>query len=89
MLDEDPLTVIAGELEHKPELAILLALTEDHDAALLRRWLRTTGPEGRPLDLLLERDFAAFEDALAVLAERVYIIRGRGDAPPATPPSGG
>ena len=81
--------MIAGDLDHKPELPILLALTEDHDAALLRRWLRTTGPQGRPLDLLLQRDFAAFEDALAVLAERGYVIRGRGDAPPATPPSGG
>ena len=52
--------MIAGDLDHKPELPILLALTEDHDAALLRRWLRTAGPQGRPLDLLLRRDFAAF-----------------------------
>jgi hypothetical protein len=85
VLDSDPLTVIGGELEHKPELAILLALTEDHDDALLRRWLRSSGPAGRPLDLLLRRDFAAFEDALATLAERGYVIRGRGGAPPATP----
>jgi hypothetical protein len=85
VLDEDPLTVIGGELEHKPELAILLALTEGHDDVLLRRWLRSSGPAGRPLDLLLRRDFAAFEDALATLAERGYVIRGRGGAPPATP----
>jgi hypothetical protein len=89
VLDSDPLTVIGGELEHKPELAILLALTEDHDDALLRRWLRSSGPTGRPLDLLLARDFAAFEDALATLAERGYVIStrppGRGGAPPATP----
>jgi hypothetical protein len=84
VLDEDPLTLITGELEHKPELAILLALTEDHDAAILRRWLRTTGPAGRPLDVLLARDFAAFEDALATLAERGLTIR-RGPSPPATP----
>jgi hypothetical protein len=85
VLDEDPLTVIGGELEHKPELAILLALTEEHDPAVLRRWLRSTGPGGRPADLLLARDFAAFENALATLAERGYVIRRRGDAPPATP----
>jgi hypothetical protein len=78
--------VIGGELEHKPELAILLALTEEHDPALLRRWLRTAGPAGRPVDVLLARDFAAFENALAVLAERGYVIRRRGDAPRATPP---
>ena len=86
VLDADPLTVIAGELDHKPELPILLALTADQDPALLRRWLRTAGPGGRPLDLLLARDFRAFEDALATLAERGYVIRGRGGAPPATPP---
>jgi hypothetical protein len=85
-LGEDPLTVIAGDLDHKPELPLLLALTEDHDAGLLRRWLRSAGPAGRPLDLLLRRDFAAFEDALAVLAERGYVIRRPGGAPPATPP---
>jgi hypothetical protein len=85
VLDEDPLTVIGGELEHRPELAILLALTEDQDPALLRRWLRSTGPAGRPLDLLLARDFAGFEDALASLAERGYVIRRRGGGPPATP----
>ena len=77
--------MITGELEHKPELAILLALTEEHDPALLRRWVRSAGPAGRPLDVLLARDFAAFENALGVLAERGYVIRGRGGAPPATP----
>ncbi|TMM00039.1 MAG: hypothetical protein E6G10_17515 [Actinobacteria bacterium] len=85
VLDADALTVITGELEHKPELAILLALTEEHDPALLRRWVRSAGPAGRPLDVLLARDFAAFENALGVLAERGYVIRGRGGAPPATP----
>ena len=28
-LDVDPLSVISGELDHKPQLAILLALTEE------------------------------------------------------------
>ena len=54
--------------------------------ATLARWARTAGPEGRPVDRLLQRDFAGFEDALGVLAERGWVIRGRGGAPPATPP---
>ena len=77
ILDESPLTVIGGELDHKPELAILLALTEEHDPATLRAWLRTSGPHGRPVDLLLARDFGAFEDALADLAERGWVISAR------------
>jgi hypothetical protein len=43
---------------------------------VLRRWVRATGPSGRPLDSLLARDFAGFEDALATLAERGFILRG-------------
>jgi hypothetical protein len=72
----DPLTLIgADHLPQRPELPLLLALTESHDPALLRRWLRTTGPRGRPLDLLLARDFAAFEDALADLEQRGFVIK--------------
>ena len=37
VLDVDPLTLIGGELEHRPELAILLALTEDDLAVLAQR----------------------------------------------------
>ena len=62
--------MISGELDHKPELPILLALTAEPDPAILRRWLRTPGPRGRPLDLLVARDFAAFEDALGVNVQR-------------------
>jgi hypothetical protein len=40
--------------------------------------VRAEGPAGRPLDLLLRRDFPAFEDALATLAERGFVIRGGG-----------
>jgi hypothetical protein len=39
--------------------------------------LRTEGPKGRPIDLLLNRDFAAFEDALQVYRERGIVIRKR------------
>jgi hypothetical protein len=45
---------------------------------VLRRWVRAPGPHGRPLDLLLSRDFAAFESALDALAERGFVLRGGG-----------
>ena len=45
---------------------------------MLRRWVRREGPAGRPIDLLLARDFAGFEDALATLAERGFVLRGGG-----------
>jgi hypothetical protein len=86
ILDADPLEVVAGDLDHKPELPILLDLIADHDESALKRWLRTEGPVGRPINLLLARDFAAFESALATLAERGFVIRGRGASPPATSP---
>jgi hypothetical protein len=70
--------VLAGELEHRPELPILLELLAEAEeragAAVLRRWVRASGPTGRPLDHLLARDFAAFEDALATLAERGFVL---------------
>jgi len=79
VLDADPLAVIAGELDHKPELPILLDLLAEAEeragAPVLRRWVRATGPAGRPLDLLLSRDFGGFEDALATLADRGFILR--------------
>jgi hypothetical protein len=80
VLDVDPIAVITGELDHRPELGILLDLTAEAEdrvgAPLLRRWVRTAGPAGRPLDQLVARDFAAFEDALATLAERGFVIGG-------------
>jgi hypothetical protein len=90
ILDADPLTVIGGELEHKPELPILLDLLaeaeENAGAPVLRRWVRASGPQGRPIDLLLARDFGAFEDALLTLSERGFVIRrGPGTSRPARP----
>jgi hypothetical protein len=80
VLDVDPLTVIAGDLDHLPQLPILLALTEDAAervaGGVLPRWVRSTGPSGRPLDHLLARDYAAFEDDLQALAERGFVLRG-------------
>ena len=78
VLDADPLTVVGGALDHRPELPILLALTAELDPAVLRRWLRSNGPRGRPLDLLLARDFAAFEDAVEELRERGLVVRASG-----------
>jgi hypothetical protein len=81
-LDVDPLTLLSGQLEHRPELPILLEVIAEAEEragpAVLRRWVRATGPDGRPLDHLLARDFAAFEDDLATLAERGFVLRGGG-----------
>lgn len=80
VLDTDPLSIIADELDHRPEIGILLALTEEAEEQagpeVLRRWVRAGRPA--PVELLLRRDFAAFEDALAQLAERGFVLRGGG-----------
>jgi hypothetical protein len=82
ILAVDPLTLLSGQIEHRAELGILLTLLDDAgqqaSPALLARWLRTQGPAGRPLDALLARDFAAFEDALVKLADRGFVIRAGG-----------
>jgi hypothetical protein len=92
ILDADPLAVITGDLEHKPELPILLDLLAEAEeragAPVLRRWVRASGPGGRPLDLLLAREFGAFENALTTLAERGFVLasgRGPGASRPARP----
>ena len=74
--------MLSGELDHKPELPILLDLLADAEeragAPVLRRWVRAAGPSGRPLDQLLARDFGAFETALSTLAERGFVLRSDG-----------
>jgi hypothetical protein len=62
---------ILEELLREPEATL--------GAATLRRWVRTAGPKGRPLELLLAQDFSGFEDALADLAERGFVISRRPD----------
>jgi hypothetical protein len=78
-LGVDPLTLIAGELDHKPQLAILLVLTEEAAErvapGVLARWVRSTGPNGRPIDHLVARDYGAFEDDLQALEERGFVLR--------------
>lgn len=75
--------MVSGEADAlAPELPILLALLAEAEErageAVLRRWVRAPGPAGRPIDHLLRRDFGAFEDALATLAERGFVLRGGG-----------
>lgn len=81
-LDVEPLTLLSGQLDHRGELPILLdLLAEAHERAgttVLRRWVRSAGPHGRPIDMLTKRDFASFEDALGDLAERGFVLRGGG-----------
>jgi hypothetical protein len=80
LLDVDPLTLLSGQVEHRSELPILLDLLEEASeragTAVLRRWVRAAGPRGRPIDALMRRDFAAFEVALAHLAQRGFVLRG-------------
>ena len=71
ILDSDPLAVITGEEDTRPEIRILLQLLGDDPPP--RAWLRAG-----PIDLLLKRDFGAFEDALADYRERGFVIRSRG-----------
>jgi hypothetical protein len=81
VLDADPLALISGDLDHKPELPILLDLLAEAEetagAATLRRWVRATGPAGLPIDLLTRRDFAGFETALGTLRERGFVVSRR------------
>ncbi len=82
VLGVDPLTVVSGQLDHRPELPILLDLLADAEEhagpATLHRWVRAAGPGGRPIDALTRRDFPAFEDAVGQLAERGFVLRGGG-----------
>lgn len=82
ILDVDPLTLLSGQLDHRAELPILLDLLDEASEragpAVLRRWVRVSGPAGTPIDALVRRDFGAFEDALGELAERGFVLRGGG-----------
>ena len=82
VLDVDALALLSGEADALPQVPVLVALAaEAHEragGAVLRRWVRASGPAGRPLDLLLARDFAGFEDALGVLDQRGLVLRSDG-----------
>ena len=79
VLGVDPLSLLSGQVEHCAQLPILLELSretaEQTGPVVLRRWLRASGPHGRPIDALTERDFPRFEDALQDLADRGFVLR--------------
>ena len=79
VLDADALTLLSGQLDDRPELPILRDLLAEAEARagapVLRRWVRSAGPAGRPIDHLLNRDFPAFENDLAALADRGFVLR--------------
>jgi hypothetical protein len=83
-LGAEPLEVVSGEVESRPELPVLLDLLEEArervGAPVLRAWVRTAGHGGRPLDLLLDRDYAGFESALDELEAHGWVIRGGGSS---------
>jgi hypothetical protein len=79
VLGSTPLDVMTGEEDEREDLCVLVQVTrEAGDPAVLARWVRSSGPEGRPIDALLARDFAGYERALAALAERGFVLRGGG-----------
>jgi len=75
ILNSDPLAVITGEEDLRPEVAILLELLVDVDPSVLRRWLGLGDPS--PLQRLLQHDFAGFEDALEEFRVRGLVISRR------------
>ncbi len=80
VLAVDPISVLTGDLAHRPELAILLDLTDEAAErvgdSVLRSWLRRRGPGGIPYEHLRARDFAAFEDDLELLERRGFVLGG-------------
>ena len=70
--------MITGEEDLRPEVKILLELLREPEETLgaptLRRWVRASGPHGRPVERLLAQDFAGFEDALSELNERGFVL---------------
>jgi hypothetical protein len=83
ILDADPLTLLSGQLDHRPELKILLTLLAEAEErttkTVLRRWVRTTGPTGKPIEHLKNRDFKAFEQDTEALSERGFVLRSGGE----------
>jgi hypothetical protein len=73
ILGSDPIAVITGEEDTRPEIQILLQLIEDNPPP--RAWLQAGHPS--PLQRLLDQDFAGFEDAYAEFNERGFILKRR------------
>jgi len=81
-LGATPLEVVSGEADSLSALTILNDLLVDAEALaggpVLRRWLRAKGPAGVPVEQLVKRDYPAFEDSLAELERRGFVLRGGG-----------
>lgn len=81
VLGLSPVQLLTGEGDLLPQTAVLDALLRDAAEAVngeaLRRWLRASGPQGVPLDLLREHDYEGFEQSLEALRERGFVIRAR------------
>lgn len=82
----DPLSILSGQVDADPRLKILLDLTAEAETKVgpdaLRLWAQRDPQHAH----LLDGDFAAFEDALATLAQRgLTITRDPGAARRARP----
>jgi hypothetical protein len=64
----DALAAIGGDVDHRPEVDIIDALTSEAAELVgevsLARWVRSAASTPTPLELLERGDFHAFEDAL-------------------------
>lgn len=82
ILAVEPLELLSEQIGHRGELPILIALideaSEQASPETLARWVRASGPLGRPIEALLARDFVRFEDAVADLRERGFVLRAPG-----------
>lgn len=82
ILGTSPVELLTGEEDDREDVRLLVTLTRDAaDPAVLKRWVRAAGPDGRPLDLLMAHDFAAYERALETLTQRGFVLRGGRGAP--------
>jgi hypothetical protein len=83
ILAVEPLELLSDQVGHRSELPILVELLDELGETVspivLPRWVRSPGLHGRPIEALLSRDFARFEDALTDLAERGFIMRSGSD----------
>lgn len=80
VLGVSAIELLSGQLDHLPQLPLLLALTEDLSQStapgVLPGWVRSKGPHGRPIDLLVAQDFAGFERAVESFGERGFVVGG-------------
>lgn len=74
-----PVELLSGDGDVLPQTGVLDALLREAvrqvQPQAIHRWLRTSGPAGRPLDHLLARDYAAFEASLEALLARGFVVR--------------